>query len=141
MTPLLHCPFCGPGQSVVDLWFDDVAHRWRVGCGACGCSTGTHPTDRTEAPAIAAWNKRGDARNQPEGCPMTYLYHFHAMWQVQNGNVAHIDGTVVRDRPVATPEQYIDARNEIAARMQRDHGVPPEKMTLAGFTLLHTTND
>lgn len=56
---LLHCPFCGPGESHVDLWFDDCSKRWRVGCGRCGCSTGTHPTDRTPAPAVAAWNRRG----------------------------------------------------------------------------------
>jgi hypothetical protein len=55
---LLPCPFCGEGQSVVEPWFDDVAHRWRVGCGRCGCSTGTHPTDKTPDPAIAAWNRR-----------------------------------------------------------------------------------
>lgn len=57
-TGLLPCPFCGPGQSEVDLWFDEVAHRWRVGCGRCGCSTGISPRDKTEAPAIAAWNTR-----------------------------------------------------------------------------------
>lgn len=52
------CPFCGPGQSQVSLWFDDGAHRWRVGCGRCGCSTGTSPRDLTKTPAIAAWNCR-----------------------------------------------------------------------------------
>lgn len=58
-TPLLHCPFSGPGQSQVGLWFDDVSHRYRVGCGRCRASTGTHPTDNPPpAPAIAAWNTR-----------------------------------------------------------------------------------
>ena len=52
------CPFCGPGESHVDLWHDDVSHRWRVGCGRCGCSTGISPRDKTQAPAIAAWNRR-----------------------------------------------------------------------------------
>jgi Lar family restriction alleviation protein len=55
---LLPCPFCGPGESVVDAVFDDVTQRWRVYCGRCGCSTGIHPRDRTQAPAIAAWNRR-----------------------------------------------------------------------------------
>lgn len=57
-SALLPCPFCGPGQSMVSLWFDDVSKRWRVGCGRCGCSTGTSPRDKTQAPAIAAWNTR-----------------------------------------------------------------------------------
>lgn len=52
------CPFCGPGQSVVGLWHDDVSQRWRVGCGRCGCSTGISPRDKTETPAIKAWNTR-----------------------------------------------------------------------------------
>lgn len=60
------CPFCGPGRSHVELWHDDVAHRWRVGCGRCGCSTGTSPRDKTQAPAIAAWNTRA-AGWQPIG--------------------------------------------------------------------------
>jgi Lar family restriction alleviation protein len=55
---LLPCPFCGEGNSIVSLWFDDVVKRYRVGCGRCGCSTGTSPRDKKEAPAIAAWNTR-----------------------------------------------------------------------------------
>lgn len=55
---LLPCPFCGPGQSIVSLWHDDMTQRWRVGCGRCGASSGTSPRDKTEAPAIAAWNTR-----------------------------------------------------------------------------------
>lgn len=58
---LLPCPFCGPGQSQVDLWFDDSARRYRVGCGRCGCSTGISPRDKTEVPAITAWNTRATA--------------------------------------------------------------------------------
>lgn len=64
---LLPCPFCGPGQSQVDLWFDDVAKRYRVGCGRCGCSTGIDPRDKTEAPAIANWNKRATPPADMEG--------------------------------------------------------------------------
>ena len=55
---LLPCPFCGPGESIVEPWHDDVAKRWRVGCGRCGCSTGISPRDKTKAPAIEAWNRR-----------------------------------------------------------------------------------
>lgn len=52
------CPHCGPGGSVVSVYFDDSSRRYRVGCGACGCSTGIHPRDKTPAPAIEAWNRR-----------------------------------------------------------------------------------
>lgn len=58
ISELRGCPFCGEGNSIVSLWFDDVAKRWRVGCGRCGCSTGISPRDTTEAPAITAWNTR-----------------------------------------------------------------------------------
>ena len=55
------CPFCGPNESIVSLYLDDVAQRHRVGCGRCGASTGIHPRDTSETPAIAAWNKRQPA--------------------------------------------------------------------------------
>ena len=55
------CPHCGPGGSVVSVYFDDNSRRYRVGCGACGCATGIHPRDKTPAPAIAAWNRREPA--------------------------------------------------------------------------------
>lgn len=56
---LLPCPFCGPGQSMVDPWFDDVSKRWTVGCGRCGASSGrsVHAEGSKEA-AIKAWNTR-----------------------------------------------------------------------------------
>lgn len=57
-VPLLPCPFCGPGQSQVGAWWDDVSNRYRVGCGRCGCSTGIHPRDKTMTSAILAWNTR-----------------------------------------------------------------------------------
>jgi hypothetical protein len=56
---LLPCPFCGPGESTVGLWFDDVHERWRVGCGRCGASTGVHGRASGRQPAIGAWNRRG----------------------------------------------------------------------------------
>jgi Lar family restriction alleviation protein len=57
---LLPCPFCGPGQSMVDPWYDDVAKRWSIGCGRCGASSGrsVHAEGSKEA-AIKAWNTRG----------------------------------------------------------------------------------
>jgi Lar family restriction alleviation protein len=60
IAPLLPCPFCGPGQSMVDPWYDDVAKRWSIGCGRCGASSGrsVHAEGSKEA-AIKAWNTRG----------------------------------------------------------------------------------
>lgn len=58
---LLPCPFCGPGNSMVDAYFDDLSKRWRVGCGRCGCSTGTHPKEKGPEPAIKSWNTRASA--------------------------------------------------------------------------------
>lgn len=52
------CPFCGPGNSVPQLWFDDLVNRYKVSCGACGSSTGISPRDKTPRPAIEAWNRR-----------------------------------------------------------------------------------
>lgn len=68
------CPFCGEGNSIVSLWFDDVVKRWRVGCGRCGCSTGTSPRDKTEAPAIAAWNTRTPALGELSDTVLFNLY-------------------------------------------------------------------
>lgn len=57
---LLPCPFCGPGNSMVDPWYDDVSKRWAVGCGRCGSSSGrsVHAEGSKEA-AIKSWNMRG----------------------------------------------------------------------------------
>lgn len=59
------CPFCGPGNSVPGLWFDDTTNAYRVNCGACGSGTGFKP-GWTEAEAIAAWNRRA-----PQPSPAT----------------------------------------------------------------------
>ena len=52
----LPCPFCGPGMSVVETVLSDQSGRWQVFCGACGSSSGS---TKTEAEAIATWNRRG----------------------------------------------------------------------------------
>lgn len=93
VADLLPCPFCGPGESIVACCFDDVANRYRVYCGRCGSSTGIHPTDRTEAPAIAAWNRRAALARQDveEVAPPAA----QAVDQWQPIEAAPKDGTVI----------------------------------------------
>jgi Lar family restriction alleviation protein len=59
------CPFCGPGNSIPGVWFDDTTNAYRVSCGRCGSGTGFKPR-WTEADAAEAWNTRALAsRPQP----------------------------------------------------------------------------
>ena len=53
------CPFCGPGESVVECYADDYGY-WKVGCGRCGSHSGTRPKSDPDAQAkvIAHWNTR-----------------------------------------------------------------------------------
>ena len=59
------CPFCGPGNSIPGLWFDDASNAYRVNCGRCGSGTGFKP-HWTEADAAEAWNTRALA-SRPDG--------------------------------------------------------------------------
>lgn len=78
-SELLPCPFCGPGQSMVDPWYDDVSKRWAIGCGRCGASSGRsiHAEGSKEA-AIKSWNTRSPAQcgvqcaSDPEASLPTY---------------------------------------------------------------------
>ena len=56
-TPI-HCPFCGPGQSMVDYYQDNGYHK--VGCGRCGSHSGSVPKSDTNGKSrvIALWNTR-----------------------------------------------------------------------------------
>jgi Lar family restriction alleviation protein len=54
------CPFCGPGNSAVSPYFDDMYQAWRVACGRCAVSTGFNPKDRTKDKAIELWNRRAE---------------------------------------------------------------------------------
>lgn len=53
------CPFCGPGNSIPGLWFDDTVQAHRVNCGSCGSGTGFKPRG-TEEDAAEAWNRRAE---------------------------------------------------------------------------------
>jgi hypothetical protein len=55
---LLPCPFCGPGESIVEPWYDDLSKCWRIGCGRCGVATGINPRDRSQSGASISWNRR-----------------------------------------------------------------------------------
>lgn len=103
VADLLPCPFCGPGESIVACCFDDVANRYRVYCGRCGSSTGIHPTDRTEAPAISAWNRRAAlARQEADKTKAAIWIEF-----AENGNIRF--WTSDQDR--AIEESFCHARS------------------------------
>lgn len=58
----IHCPHCGPGNSMVEAYQDDYGY-WKVGCGACGSHSGTlHPNHKPDARrrVIEIWNRRPD---------------------------------------------------------------------------------
>lgn len=58
----IHCPHCGPGNSMVEAYQDDYGY-WKVGCGACGSNSGTlHPNHKPDAKrlVIESWNRRPD---------------------------------------------------------------------------------
>jgi hypothetical protein len=56
---LLPCPFCGPGNSCVELYQDDHGY-WTVGCGRCGSHSGRLPGSRPDSRQriIDGWNRR-----------------------------------------------------------------------------------
>lgn len=49
-----HCPFCGKGNSMVDLYVTDYGF-WTIGCGACGSHSG-HSKDKEKV--LKSWNSR-----------------------------------------------------------------------------------
>ena len=53
------CPFCGPGNSIVECYQDDYGY-WKVGCGACGSHSGIRPKSDPDgrAKVVAHWNTR-----------------------------------------------------------------------------------
>ncbi|MBD7992882.1 Lar family restriction alleviation protein [Ochrobactrum sp. Sa2BUA5] len=59
MQTLKPCPFCGPGESVVECYTDDYGY-WKVGCGRCGSHSGTRPQSDPDAKSkiISTWNTR-----------------------------------------------------------------------------------
>lgn len=61
MNEIKHCPFCGPGNSIVECYQDDYGY-WTVGCGRCGSHSGIRPKGDPEAreKVIANWNRRPD---------------------------------------------------------------------------------
>ena len=61
----LPCPFCGVGVRAMSRYHPRDPNEWYVSCGARDCVMQPEtPTYRTEAEAIAAWNRR--ASSPPE---------------------------------------------------------------------------
>lgn len=53
------CPFCGPGNSIVECYQDPYG-AWTVGCGACGAHSGKRPKSDPDGrtKVITHWNRR-----------------------------------------------------------------------------------
>lgn len=65
---------------------------------------------------------------------MTYVYHYHAFWQAVPGEIAHVDGTVVRGSMITSQDEYSGVKKAIAETFNR----PDEtKITVASLTLLN----
>ena len=118
---LLPCPFCGPGESVVECYYDDSAFRYRVGCGRCGASSGIHPRDKTRAPAIAAWNRR----TPPASAQVTDALR-ECMMAINNGvhsrmrRAADDAFAILAAQPPSPQSGYVGAFYEIASML----GIP-----------------
>lgn len=54
-VPLKHCPFCGKGNSQVELYQQDGSQFWIIGCGACGSHSGI---SKDPQKVINSWNSR-----------------------------------------------------------------------------------
>lgn len=50
------CPFCGPGQSIVEV-VENEYHQFQIACGRCGTHSGIRP-DRDLSLTIEYWNRR-----------------------------------------------------------------------------------
>lgn len=50
------CPFCGPGNSFVELYKNEYG-KWIIGCGVCGSHSGTSSKNVKED-VVKAWNTR-----------------------------------------------------------------------------------
>lgn len=113
-TGLLPCPFCGPGQSMVDPWYDDVSKRWAIGCGRCGASSGrsVHAEGSKES-AIKAWNTRA---SQPARCS------------------ADIRAVLIAAKCVTTDGTYVHASVDEVLRALRS--VDPAKAVPEGWKLV-----
>ena len=62
---LLHCPFCGNGNSMPGFWYQETGRPvWRVGCGACGTSAGIKPGGKP-LDAFRQWNTRDNIYKGP----------------------------------------------------------------------------
>ena len=54
---LKHCPFCGKGNSQVELYQNEYG-LWTIGCGACGSHSGV---SKNKERVIFSWNSRPDS--------------------------------------------------------------------------------
>jgi Lar family restriction alleviation protein len=132
---LLPCPFCGPGQSMVDPWYDDVAKRWSIGCGRCGASSGrsVHAEGSKEA-AIKAWNTRGVGDvAQAAPTPVVWRVRYCGQWMYfeDKGNAEiyaqgddNTEPLYAAQPPAAPVEPYIYGSDGRSDAVETDADLP-----------------
>ena len=65
---------------------------------------------------------------------MKYVYHYHAIFQPQPGNTAHIDGILSRDSQVDSADEFIGVRAAIAER----NDIAADKLTVCSLSIIAT---
>ena len=67
---------------------------------------------------------------------MKYIYHYHAIYQLNIGSVTHADGTCVRSEPITSAEDYLFLKDGVA----KECGVTREQLTICSLTLISSAN-
>jgi hypothetical protein len=62
-----------------------------------------------------------------------YIYHFHAMRQVESGDISHNSGTLTRSRMISCREDFLEIGKLIAASINW----PENNFTISSLTLLN----
>lgn len=93
MTDLKPCPFCGPGNSVVEC-YQGQYQKWQVTCGACGVHSGISPANDMEE-VIQNWNTRNEGKVSIE---FSLRQENHILERMNHAKEKEIESLRVRDQ-------------------------------------------
>ena len=64
---------------------------------------------------------------------MKYVYHYHAIVQIAPGSIAHMDGVIKTEAPIADEAEYL----KLKASINNRHGSYPDKeITICSLSLV-----